>query len=782
MRYTEQLNSQKDHSKKFRSFFMFCVGNEYYLEINNLLATPNASVESMLRIKSLRGALRKGNPKLFQFLLFRIVEIVDIAFGVSPSCDYEIQSNALYILKNSIPSFTSQLTTNRTYLLKLMSFIELNEPCNDLLLATFCSIFEFIVSSSSGFIFIHLPEKDMFISRLISHLIHNSVYNFLIFLSLSPNQVVIDYLTNSQAVLILMKSIGSDSIINERIFHILAKIVKNPKTSLLPNQLISGPFFEKSLIYSIDNCCTRGFECLINIHNFYPQKGCSTPFSNIVLSKSDKIRLLIEERADSFLMYKGYALKLLIYAINTQKIINNEITKLSKFLLDLFFQEPAHNKLHEAFYYLFNEIIRIDPNIVINLNIREKIAETYSNPPEIATFWGHLHEISRLILNARNELKHIPEFEQYVEDHYTLIENILTEDYGGDVPRLLNNNTFKIKDSYSSSSSSDGDDDFCENDDEKEIDNLQKWHQVEYESNQEINAKVSLNLQANLFVTDAPKTIIFGQGGLVIGIASEKSLEIFKLPDFSRVKTRKFDTSLLSFSFTRDESQFYCCFYNKITLFNLSDSNIVQAYCFEKANNVVMHDSSTRFCTFHDNGTIRIRQLPKNVEIATFQVEKGETISSVTFSKCGKYIIIGYESGLITLFDIDEQSPPFNFQGSNQRINSVFFDPIKNQLFTACNENALNRWGKENNIINILSSYNHKSNVLSIDVKDKWLVSGSYDHTFTMVNIQEDQMCYYIKAHLAPVICVAFASYREIFATASDDKTVKIWTYQNLRM
>ena len=48
-----------------------------------------------------------------------------------------------------------------------------------------------------------------------------------------------------------------------------------------------------------------------------------------------------------------------------------------------------------------------------------------------------------------------------------------------------------------------------------------------------------------------------------------------------------------------------------------------------------------------------------------------------------------------------------------------------------------------------------------------------------MTDIDNNKICYIVKSHSSPILCIAFASYKEMFATASKDMTVKIWTFQN---
>ena len=193
---------------------MFEFGNDYFQELNNILQDSNPSVSDILMVENFRGAFRKGIPELHHFIFYHISEFVDYAFKLPETeSSSVIQSNALFILTTQNLPFTVQLTTNRTFLLKLMSYLKDPQASQDYILTTFCAIFEFIISSTNGLIFIHLPEKDQFISRLVQYISNNAVYNFLQFLTTSQNQVVNDYLTNSQASLVILNSLEMKSVI-----------------------------------------------------------------------------------------------------------------------------------------------------------------------------------------------------------------------------------------------------------------------------------------------------------------------------------------------------------------------------------------------------------------------------------------------------------------------------------------------------------------------------------------------------------------------------------------
>lgn len=878
---------------------------DYFNKINSLLADPNTPLPIILKVENFRGAFRKENTKLCQYILLHITEFVDYAFGLikNNNSNLEIQSNALYALTTQSSNFSKQLTTNRTYLLKLMSFIKDDEPSDEYILTTFCFIFQFMIKLTDGFIFIHLPEKDKFISRLATHIMHNSIFDFLIFLSTSQNQVVIDYITNSQAVMKLLSSIDEKSnteisvVMNKRIFQILTNISKNTKTTFLPNQISRKHTIKSIISYCIQKRCSNGFLFLSYVCDFFRFKKISVILPQIIHSLSNDICDFITDTTLPFIHSKQSALSLLTKSINSEKKLTDKIIEMASQLWTLFFENPCHSILHNSFLNFINVAASVDLKIIDKIKIREKIVDAYEKRDKItATYWGHLHLISAIVLRSierslhkhsrsqfkiksksrmksesyshsssqffvnthskLNELENLPEFTKYINDTFTPIESFLSTGYGGNLPQKVcdndsssssfydtsstkmtnssilrylkskfrntnysNTNYYNDSDSYSekeeeeeeevesevgknkseeeeknsnksenesedeksNEEGTDNDDESYRSSlDESESDgffNLYDFEQRKASHNTVIKTPISLKLEGNLFVSKIPKKIVFGPGGLIIGIASDLSLEIFKLSDFSRIKTRNFDTTLLSFSFSEDESQYFCCFFNKIIVFNLVDSTMSRAYCIEKANRIVMHDTSTRFCTFHEDKRIRAFKLPQNIEIASYKSENNQKITVATFSIDGRYLIVGYESGLISLFDLDVKRPPLTVAGSQYQITSICFDTTRNFLFSAAAENILKKWKQDEDSIKYEKAFKHNAPILAIDIRGNWIVSGLMDKTFSMTNIEENQICYTVKSHSSPILCVAFASYKEMFATASKDRTVKVWTF-----
>lgn len=806
---------------------MFEFGNDYFQELNNILQDSNPSVSDILMVENFRGAFRKGIPELHHFIFYHISEFVDYAFKLpEKESSSVIQSNALFILTTQNLPFTVQLTTNRTFLLKLMSYLKDPQTSQDYTLTTLCAIFEFIISSTNGLIFIHLPEKDQFISRLVQYISNNAVYNFLQFLATSQNQVVNDYLTNSQASLVIFSSVNltantPESIeINNRLFQLLVNITQNLRTNSISNELVTQSASEKILSYSFKFHSTHGFHFLYYAWILFRSKNISIALPNIIKNHLSHFSTFFQHHESEFNSCQNAALLLLTQFIKIKKFLNDQVIQIANDLFNVYFENPFNSFFHLLFYNLIKVMIRLNPQIIGAIPLREKIGESFSNRNSItASYWGNLHSLSTLIIKYTNNNNSKPpksniippleEFEEYIEKVYKPMETIMSNSYGGNIPNHLLHHTFSTSSDLSSDDDSDDDsvdiqetdnslndknikteeeeDEVEEEEDNTDIStdtdddfsylNLSKFEIVKANPRMPIKSPISINYKTTLSVSKTPKSIVFGHGGLIIGIGSEKSLEIFKLTDFSHVKTRSFDTSLLAFSFTQDESQYLCCFFNKIILFNLLDSSVSQAYCIEKSNKIVMHETSTRFCIFHDDGRIQAFKLPQNIQIASFQAEPNSVITAATFSKDGNYFVVGYESGVITLFDLNLTKPHRTFVNGNFRVTSLFYDSPRQFLFAASRDKTIYKWSLEN-VDSKPIIFPLQDQVATIDVKDNWLISGSADKLITLIDIDENQNEYIIKTHMTGLTCVQFAPYKDMFATASKDMFVKIWTFQ----
>jgi hypothetical protein len=88
-----------------------------------------------------------------------------IAIGKSSCTSRDIVAAAFYCLTNTAPMFTNPLTTNRRFLQDLLSALPGTSPATDYNILSFCRIFDFIVQTSTGFVFLNITDRATLFGR-----------------------------------------------------------------------------------------------------------------------------------------------------------------------------------------------------------------------------------------------------------------------------------------------------------------------------------------------------------------------------------------------------------------------------------------------------------------------------------------------------------------------------------------------------------------------------------------------------------------------------------------
>jgi hypothetical protein len=89
-----------------------------------------------------------------------------IAIGKNSCTSRNIVAVAFYCLTNTAAMFTNALTTNRRFLQDLLSALPGTSPATDYNILSFCRIFDFIVQTSTGFVFLNITDRATLFGRL----------------------------------------------------------------------------------------------------------------------------------------------------------------------------------------------------------------------------------------------------------------------------------------------------------------------------------------------------------------------------------------------------------------------------------------------------------------------------------------------------------------------------------------------------------------------------------------------------------------------------------------
>ncbi|OAQ27423.1 WD40 repeat-like protein [Linnemannia elongata AG-77] len=125
----------------------------------------------------------------------------------------------------------------------------------------------------------------------------------------------------------------------------------------------------------------------------------------------------------------------------------------------------------------------------------------------------------------------------------------------------------------------------------------------------------------------------------------------------------------------------------------------------------------------------------EEVEFGELPFLKEETpVYSCAYSADGKLLAVGLGGGNINVYDTVTWTVTRELLGHKRTVSAIAFSPSGQQL-----------------------------------------VSGSYDYTLSLWNLQEESDCLILEGHLSIVNDVAFSPSGDQVASASDDKTVRLW-------
>ncbi|MFE1747417.1 caspase family protein [Coleofasciculus sp. H7-2] len=161
----------------------------------------------------------------------------------------------------------------------------------------------------------------------------------------------------------------------------------------------------------------------------------------------------------------------------------------------------------------------------------------------------------------------------------------------------------------------------------------------------------------------------------------------------------------------------------------------------------------------------------------------------VSFSPDGKILASAGEDKTIKLWRSDGTLIK-SFTGHSDRVTHVAFSS-QNILASASGDNTIKLWNADGKLLQTIEGHTNQVNSISFSADGQLLASASADGTVKMWSIDtksspEATLVKTIKAHGAEVLSVSFspdAKKRDtpLLASAGADKTVRIWTINNMK-
>ncbi|MEG4443182.1 AAA family ATPase [Microcoleus sp. AT9_B5] len=170
-----------------------------------------------------------------------------------------------------------------------------------------------------------------------------------------------------------------------------------------------------------------------------------------------------------------------------------------------------------------------------------------------------------------------------------------------------------------------------------------------------------------------------------------------------------------------------------------------------------------------------------------------DRVTQVSFSPEGKTLASASFDKTVRLWRLDDV-PLKTLDGHQNRVQSVTFSPDGQRLASASTDNTIKIWSRTGVLLETLEGHTQRVASVSFSPDAQLLASGSYDKTVKVWSLKEDginnilpcpsaplfpcspSVLLTLDGHADSVMSVSFSPDSEILASASKDKTVKLWT------
>ncbi len=175
-------------------------------------------------------------------------------------------------------------------------------------------------------------------------------------------------------------------------------------------------------------------------------------------------------------------------------------------------------------------------------------------------------------------------------------------------------------------------------------------------------------------------------------------------------------------------------------------------------------------------GEVHVIDLSTNQEKKLLKVnDKG--VFSISENKLKNKVYVLGGDGVLSVLDAKDYSLIARKKVSSMKLRSVFFDANTNKLFIGCGEGVVTVFdddSMEQLYNNQISKIGFSINTM-MDLSDEHILCGGRDAHLRWIRKDDLSIVDAVPAHNYAIYKISFSPDKKLFATASRDKTLKIW-------
>ena len=156
-----------------------------------------------------------------------------------------------------------------------------------------------------------------------------------------------------------------------------------------------------------------------------------------------------------------------------------------------------------------------------------------------------------------------------------------------------------------------------------------------------------------------------------------------------------------------------------------------------------------------------------------------------SFLHLDDFLFSGGGSGMLTRWDISSNRSLESLRITDKSVRCLIHDPKSGCILAGCSDGAIHIVDpKDMSLVDTISNADeHSVFSLGLTPDGKYLISGGRDARLRIMDTTSDhQIVHAIPAHWYTINAIAMHPSLPLFATASRDKTVKIWCAQDFRL